>query len=58
MAVREQLRAILRQVVVHPKMVTDPHLAQGQALGLGAPILVVGPVKMLHAISCSVHANI
>eukprot|EP00983_Pelagomonas_calceolata_P004399 142800-Pelagomonas_calceolata.AAC.4 len=32
MAVREQLRAILRQVVVHPKMVTDPNLAQGTAL--------------------------
>jgi len=34
MALREQLRAILRQVVVHPKMVTDPMLAQGERMCL------------------------
>lgn len=32
MAVREQVRAVLRQVVVHPKMVADPNLAQGARL--------------------------
>ncbi|KAF5825808.1 hypothetical protein DUNSADRAFT_6837 [Dunaliella salina] len=36
MSVREQLRAILRQVVVHPKMVTDPNLAQALPLQLAS----------------------